>query len=61
VLPGITLIAAILLALYVRGHADPSMSDLAAAAIIRMGAIFAGIAFAGGLAGAAVSRRGRRS
>jgi hypothetical protein len=59
VLPGITLVAAILLGLYIRGHGDPSMSDLATAAIVRLGAIFAGIAFAGGLAGAAISRRGR--
>ena len=61
VLPGITLFAAILLALYIMGHGDPSMSNLAATAVVRLGAIFTGIAFAGGIAGAAISRRGRRS
>lgn len=59
VLPGVTLAAALLLALYVRGHGDPSMSDLAAAAVVRLGGLFTAIAFAGGLAGAAISRRGR--
>ena len=59
VLPGVTLAAALLLALYVRGHGDPSMSDLAAAAVVRLGGLFTAIAFAGGLAGAAVSRRRR--
>ncbi|MEO6199339.1 MAG: hypothetical protein ABIO68_05325 [Sphingomicrobium sp.] len=59
VLPAITLVAAILLALYIRSSGDPRMSDLASAAIIRLGALFTVIAFAGGLAGAAISRRGR--
>ena len=59
VLPGVTLAAALLLALYIRGHGDPAMNDLAAAAIVRLGALFTAIAFAGGLAGAAISRRGR--
>lgn len=58
-LPGVTLAAAFLLALYVKGHGDPSMSDLAAAAVVRLGGLFTAIAFAGGLAGAAISRRGR--
>lgn len=59
VLPGVTLVAAILLALYIRSSGDPGMSDLASTAIIRFGAMFAAIAFAGGLAGAGISRRGR--
>lgn len=59
VLPAITLIAAILLAVYVRSSGDPQMRDLASSAIFRLGTVFTAIAFAGGLAGAAISRRGR--
>ncbi|MEO7564925.1 MAG: hypothetical protein ABIR63_00730 [Sphingomicrobium sp.] len=59
VLPGITLVAAVVLALYIRHSADPGMNDIASAAIIQLGALFTAIAFAGGLAGAAISRRGR--
>ncbi len=60
ILPIVTVVAALALAAYVRGHGEPQMADLASNAIIRFGAIFALIAFIGSLAGAALSRAGRR-
>ena len=63
ILPTVTLIAALLgIVLLFRSSvsAGKEMTDLAAAAILTTGALFAAIALAGGFIGAALRQRGMR-
>lgn len=61
-LPIVTVIATLAGILVVRGHDDQGMADLAIAALVRLGGLFALIALAGGIFGAVIVRRraGRR-
>ena len=61
-LPGIAIVTtgALVLGVVVGGTADPTMQDLVAAAIARLGAMVALLALVGGLVGAALQQLGAR-